>query len=136
MKKLPAEYRPTLKEMDAGFKLMAKYFNDEELTEDQQYLADLLTDAHYIYTQTGKRPTVADVHAHWVKEAQESHLRRIYSWRDNLEFTEEYFTEFATDEPGPLFDFLNAAKTLKSETGKYPTIGEVRKAVRDAKQKS
>jgi ABC-type glycerol-3-phosphate transport system substrate-binding protein len=130
MKKLPPDYRPTLKEMDAGFKLMAKYFADVELTEDQQYLADLLTDAHYIYTRTGKRPTVGQVHAHWVKEAKESHLRRIFSWRDNLEFTEKYFAEFATEEPGPLTDFLNAAKTLKSKTGKYPTVGDVRKALK------
>jgi hypothetical protein len=130
MKKLPLEYRPTLKDMDSGWKLMGKYFADEELTEQEQYLADLLVDAHHIYTQTGKRPTVADVHAHWVKEAQERDLRRIFSWRGNLEFTEKYFTQFATEEPGPLFDFLNAAKTLKEKTGQYPTVGEVRKALK------
>jgi hypothetical protein len=56
--------------MQRGFKLLAKYF-ESGLTEDQMYLCDLLVDASDIYTQTGKRPTVADVHAYWVKEAQE-----------------------------------------------------------------
>jgi hypothetical protein len=129
MKKLPLDYRPTMKDMDKGFELMAKYFNDQELTEDQEYLAELLTDAHYIYQQTGKRPTVAQVHEYWRQQRHDREQKRINSWSESYTLRENNFTEDA--EPGgPLAQFISVAKELRSKSGKYPTIAEVRKALK------
>jgi hypothetical protein len=129
MKKLPLEYRITLKDMDSGWKLMGKYFADEKVTEDEMYLADLLVDAPYIYQKTGKRPTVAEVHAHWKQEAHEREQKRINSWRDAYQLTAKDFTTLADSDSGPMFIFVEAAESLKTSTGQYPTIAEVRAEV-------
>jgi len=132
MKELPQNYRITNKDMERGWELAARYFVDgEDLTQDKEYLMDLLTDGQYLYTRTGKRPTVADVHEYWRQLRCEREQKRINSWSESYTLREKDFTEEAEPD-GPMAQFISVAKKLKIELGRMPSVKEVR----DAKKKS
>jgi hypothetical protein len=127
MKKLSPSYRITHEDIARGSTLFAKEFAEGiALTEQERYFSDVLLDAADIHRQTGVLPTVSEVYDHWQQENHESERGRIGSWQDGYTFTQRDFDTLAEEESGPMFDFVSTAKNLKSSTGAFPTIGDVR----------
>jgi hypothetical protein len=135
MKKLSPNYRITQEDIARGWKLFAKEFGDGiALTEQERYFSDVLLDAHDIYRQTGVLPTVSEVYDRWEQENHAAERSRIASWQDGYTFTQRDFDTLAEEESGPMFDFLSTAKNLKSKTGAFPTIGDVRAEMKKRQQ--
>jgi hypothetical protein len=130
-KTLSPKYRITQEDFERGHKLFAKEFADgQTLTEQERYLQDLLLDAEQMHRKTGLLPTVSEVYDRWQQENHESERRRITSWQDGYMFTQGDFDTLAEEESGPMFDFVSTAKNLKSRTGAFPTIGDVRRSLK------
>jgi hypothetical protein len=126
-KTLSPKYRITQEDFERGHKLFAKEFADgQTLTEQERYLQDLLLDAEQMHGKTGVYPTVEEVHNYWQQEAHDRERKRIASWQDGYTFTQRDFDTLAEDDSGPMLDFVQTAKALKSKTGKFPTVANVR----------
>jgi hypothetical protein len=130
---IPINHRITKEDVQQGWKLFAKQF-ESEATDEEIYLADLLTDAGEIHRSTGAWPTVGEVLAVWKHEAQERERKRIASWQDAGRITAYGFSCYeqqlaAGDTNGPFVTLMRVAQSLK-QSSKQLTVGDVRAEIK------
>lgn len=126
--KLPPKHRITEEDLTLAYEIMQR----DDAGEDELAIMELVHMADDMHRQTGVWPRVSEVIEHAQCERYEQQQQRLDSWHAAYAMTEKDFTTLATDDSGPMFDFVQVAKKLKASTGQYPSVKEVR----DAQKKS
>jgi len=128
---MPDSYQFSEADVDAHWELFKKEFvNNETLTEEEQEFYYFVNQAARLQCHINKLPTMGELRKYLHDEAKREEQKHINRMSATYTLRDKDFTQ-TVEEGGPMAQFISVAQELRSKSGKYPTVADVRKVMSD-----
>jgi hypothetical protein len=132
---MPDSYQFSEADVDAKWALFKREFMDNEtLTKEEQEFYYFVNQATRLQCHIRKLPTMGELRKYLHDEAKREEQKHINRMSATYALREQDFTQ-PVEEGGPMAQFISVAEELRSKSGKYPTVADVRKVMSDEKTK-